>query len=209
MMSRLIDLKIVELLSARLCHELVSPIGAIANGVELLGEDDPEFVRDATALIAQSARKAAQRLQFYRFAYGSLATGSSGVADPRELVGGLFDGGKVSCEWRADALALPAEWLKLACNMVLLAAEALPRGGAITVAGGSSTAPRLEVLGAGEVINVSEEGRAALTLKVNIAGLTSRTVHGYFTARLAETLGAALSLAELTPDRLGLIAAVP
>jgi histidine phosphotransferase ChpT len=209
MMSRLIDLKVVELLSARLCHELVSPIGAIANGVELLGEDDPEFVRDATALIAQSARKAAQRLQFYRFAYGSLATGNSGVADPRELVGGLFDGGKVGCEWRADALALPAEWLKLACNMVLLAAEALPRGGTITVGSGSSTAPRLEVFGSAEVINVTEEGRAALTLKVNLADLTSRTVHGYFTARLAETLGAALSLVELAPDRLGLVAASP
>ena len=48
-MSRLIDLRVLELLAARLCHELISPIGAIANGVELLGEDDPEFVRDATA----------------------------------------------------------------------------------------------------------------------------------------------------------------
>lgn len=206
-MSRLIDLKIVELLSARLCHELVSPIGAIANGVELLGEDDPDFVRDATALIAQSARKAAQRLQFYRFAYGSLATGSSGVADPRELVAGLFDGGKVSCEWRDDALALPAEWVKLACNMVVLAAEALPRGGTITVAGGSPMTPRVDVFGSGEVINLNEEGRAALALKVTLADLTSRTVHGYFTARLAETLGAALSLVDQAPDRLGFIAA--
>src|SRR6266566_3169908 len=173
-MSRLIDLKVVELLSARLCHELVSPIGAIANGVELLGEDDPDFVRDATALIAQSARKAAQRLQFYRFAYGSLATGGSGGADPRELVIGLLDGGKVSCEWGADALALPAGWLKLASNMVLLAAETLPRGGAITVAGGNSPAPRLEVSASGEVINVTKEGRAALTLEVGVDELTSR-----------------------------------
>jgi hypothetical protein len=59
------------------------------------------------------------------------------------------------------------------------------------------------------VINVTDEGRAALTLKVNLPDLTSRTVHGYFTARLAETLGAALSLAEPAPDRLGLIAAAP
>jgi len=209
MTNRLIDLKIVELLSARLCHELVSPIGAIANGVELLGEDDPEFVRDAMALIAQSARKAAQRLQFYRFAYGSLATGGSVGADLRELVTGLFDGGKVTCEWSADALALPAGWLKLASNMVLLAAEALPRGGAITVAGGGSTAPRLEVSASGEAVNVTKEGRAALTLEVGVDELTSRTVHGYFTARLAEALGAALSLAELETNQVRLIAAAP
>jgi histidine phosphotransferase ChpT len=209
MANRLIDLKIVELLSARLCHELVSPIGAIANGVELLGEDDPEFVRDAMALIAQSARKAAQRLQFYRFAYGSLATGGSAGTDLRELVIGLFEGGKVTCEWSADALALPAGWLKLASNMVLLAAEALPRGGAITVAGGGSTAPRLEVSASGEVVNVTKEGRAALTLEVGVDELTSRTVHGYFTARLAEALGAALSLAELETNQVRLIAAAP
>src|SRR3954467_11382201 len=80
-MSRLIDLRVLELLAARLCHELISPIGAIANGVELLGEDDPEFVRDATALIGQSAKKAGQRLQFYRFAYGSSATGDTAGPD--------------------------------------------------------------------------------------------------------------------------------
>src|SRR5471032_1927521 len=121
-MSRLIDLKVLSLLSARLCHELISPIGAIANGVELLGEDDAEFVRDATALIAQSARKAGQRLQFYRFAYGSTATGGAAGPDPRELIDGLLEGGKVSCVWRAEAPSLPAEWQKLACNMAVLVA---------------------------------------------------------------------------------------
>src|SRR5439155_23049819 len=104
---------------------------------------------------------------------------------------------------------LPAGWLKLASNMVLLAAETLPRGGAITVAGGNSPAPRLEVSASGEVINVTKEGRAALTLEVGVDELTSRTVHGYFTARLAEALGAAFSLAEPATDRISLIAAAP
>jgi hypothetical protein len=57
------------------------------------------------------------------------------------------------------------------------------------------------------VINLNEEGRAALGLKANLVDLTSRTVHGYFTARLAETLGAALTLVDQAPDRLGFIAA--
>jgi histidine phosphotransferase ChpT len=205
-MSRLIDLRIMELLAARLCHELISPIGAIANGVELLGEDDPDFVRDATALIGQSAKKAGQRLQFYRFAYGSSATGEAVGADPRELVAGLLDGGKLRCAWQAEALALPAEWQKLACNMIVLAAEALPRGGTITVTAGSPVSRHLEVVGVGDAINLTSEARAALALASELGDLSSRTVQGYFTACLAQALGAALALSERSPGQFTLAA---
>lgn len=205
-MGRQVDLRILELLAARLCHELISPIGAIANGVELLGEDDPDFVRDATVLIAQSAKKAGQRLQFYRFAYGSSTTGQVGDQAPRDLADGLLEGGKLSCVWQAEALMLPAEWQKLACNMIALAAEALPRGGTITVAAGSLAARSVEIIGTGEAINVTDEARAALARAADIADLTSRTVHAYFTACLADSLGAAVAVAEPGPGRLGLTA---
>ena len=207
-MSRLVDLRVLELLAARLCHELISPIGAIANGVELLDEDDPEFVRDATTLIGQSAKKAGQRLQFYRFAYGSSATGEAAGPDPRELVGGLFEGGKLSCAWHAEAMALPAEWQRLACNMVVLVAETLPRGGTINVTAGRLAAPRLEIVGAGEAINVTSELRAAVARKTDLADLTSRSIHGYFTASLGEALGLTLTLAEPDPSRV-VVTAVP
>src|SRR5258708_27034993 len=101
-MSRLIDLRVLELLAARLCHELISPIGAIANGVELLGEDDPEFVRDATALIGHSAKKAGQRLQFYRLAYASSATSEAAGPDPPDPVRGLFAARQLSCPWSVE-----------------------------------------------------------------------------------------------------------
>ena len=62
------DLRILELLTARLCHELSGPIGAVGNGVELLGEDDPDFVREAVgACPRQRANSCGNRLQFYRF----------------------------------------------------------------------------------------------------------------------------------------------
>jgi len=205
-MGRLVDLRILELLAARLCHELISPIGAIANGVELLGEDDPDFVRDATALIEQSARKAGQRLQFYRFAYGSSATGQAAGANPHELVGGLLDGGKLSCAWQAEALALPAEWQKLACNMIVLAAEALPRGGTITVAAEPPATRRVEIIGIGEAVNLTGEVRAALARETELADLNSRTVQGYFTASLAEALGVVVALSEPGPGQLRLAA---
>jgi histidine phosphotransferase ChpT len=207
-MSRLVDLRVLELLAARLCHELISPIGAVANGVELLGEEDPEFVRDATALIGTSAKKAGQRLQFYRFAYGSSATGEAVGLDPCELVAGLFEGGKLSCSWRAEAMMLPVEWQKLACNMVVLVAETLPRGGTINVAVGPQAARCLEIVGAGEVINVTDELRAAVARKTNLADLTARSIQGYFTASLGESLGLTITLVEPDSNRL-IVTAVP
>src|SRR5690242_18339954 len=108
-MSMLVEMRVVELLNSRLCHELVSPVGAINNGVELLGEEDPDFVRDAIQLIGQSARKASQRLQFYRFAYGTNVSASAGASAPpsgRDLSLGLFEETKVRCDWQAGAATL-------------------------------------------------------------------------------------------------------
>src|SRR6202048_1028314 len=93
-----IDLRVLELLSARLCHELSGPIAAISNGVELLAEEDPgvgsslnpAFLHDAVALVSESARRARFRLQFYRFAYG-FSSGST-IAGPaaQEIVAGFL-----------------------------------------------------------------------------------------------------------------------
>jgi len=198
----MIEFRVLELLNARLCHELVSPIGAINNGVELLDDDDPDFVRDAIKLIGQSARKAGQRLQFYRFAYGTSASASgSSVGSGRELAIGLLEGGKVRCDWSAEAATLPPDWQRLACNMLVLAVEALPRGGTVQVRPLREGASGIEVTAEGEAINLSPEMRAALDPKGGVEQLTSRTVHAYFTAHLALQLGAGLTLAEAEPAR--------
>ena len=196
-MSGTIDFRVLELLNARLCHELVSPVGAINNGVELLGEDDPDFVRDAIQLIGQSARKAGQRLQFYRFAYGTSGN-TSGIVQGagRELAEGLFEGGKIRCEWSAEAATLPAEWQRLACNMLVLAAEVLPRGGTVAVRVLGAGTSGIEVAADGEAINIAAELRGALEPGISADQLTSRTVHAFFTRCLAGLLGASLMLAE-------------
>jgi len=187
-----IEFRVLELLASRLCHELISPVGAINNGIELLTDDDGGFVRDATALIGQSARRAAARLQFYRFAYGAGGAGG-GAPEAKALVAAMLDSGKVRCDWPAAFDALPPEWQKLACNLMLLAAEVLPRGGTVTLArdgtGVAATA-------AGETVNLTPEMKAMLAADADVAALTARTVHAYFTARFAECVGAKLTLAE-------------
>lgn len=203
-MSVDLDFRVLELLCGRLCHELISPVGAINNGVELLDEEDPEFIKEAMALIGQSARKAGQRLQFYRFAYGTAGGGSTRI-DGRELAAALLDGGKVSCAWSPETTNLPPSWQRLACNLLVLAAEALPRGGTVTVRpldGG------VEVVAEGDTVQVSDELRAALDTALPADALTARTVHAYYTARLAQHMGVRIALARNAPDR-GVLTAVP
>ena len=92
-------LRVVELLAARLCHDLISPVAAIANGAELLGEDDPDFVREAVALVGNSAREANARLQFFRFAYGFGGGGLAGPA-PHLLAAEYFAGSVIKMRLR-------------------------------------------------------------------------------------------------------------
>lgn len=200
-MGDAIEFRVLELINARLCHELVSPIGAINNGVELLDDDDPDFVRDAIQLIGQSARKAGQRLQFYRFAYGTTATSRGGAGSGRDLAAGLLEGGKVRCDWSAETSALPVEWQRLACNMLVLAVEALPRGGTVAVRPLAAAAAGVEVTAEGDTVNLVAELRAALDPATAVAELTTRSVHAYFTAHLARQLGAGVALAEEGPQR--------
>jgi len=201
-MSLLVDLRVLELLCARLCHELVSPIGAINNGVELLIEEGQDFAKDATKLIGESARKAGLSLMFYRFAYGSMPGALSDAgAKAREVALGLFEGGRVRCDWSDAVIALPSAWQKLACNTVVLAAEALTRGGTVLVRPAAGGANGIEVTAEGDAINLSAELQAVLADKASVDGLTARTVHGYFTAQLAVSLGARLILSLPLPNR--------
>jgi histidine phosphotransferase ChpT len=190
--TRPVDLRVVELLAARLCHDLIGPVSAIGNGAELLADEEPEFVRDAVALIGDSARKANSRLQFYRFAFGFGGGGIAGPA-PHQLAAEFFAGSGIECRYDAAVQAGPVERQKLACAMLAVAGEALPRGGRLVLTAGSQ-GPEIEATGGGP--GLSPEARAALALATPAAELTSRTVGGYFAGLLAERLGWRLTVAD-------------
>lgn len=181
-MTRPIDLRVVELLAAKLCHDLIGPVSAIANGVELLGEDDPDFVKDAVALVGDSARKANRRLQFYRFSYGFSGGGLTGPA-PHRLATEFFAETAIECDYGAPASALPLDQQKLACAMLAVAGEGLPRGGRLALGIGAAG---LEVDAIGTGAGPSSEARAALSLAVPVVELTTRTIGAYFAGLLAE-----------------------
>jgi histidine phosphotransferase ChpT len=199
--SSVVDTRVSALLCARLCHELIGPITAINNGTELLADEDLDFADDAVELIGVGARQAADRLQFYRFAYG-FSGGAIGT-QPRDLVARLFGGSRITCEYGESAAVLPLEWQRLACNLLLVAADALPRGGRLVLA-----TAILEIEAIGEAPSLSPETLAALTLVASIDGLTSRTVQAYFTGVLAASLGCRL-VGTAEPRRVRLAAVMP
>jgi histidine phosphotransferase ChpT len=205
--SNTVDIRLSELLAARLCHELSGPVAAINNGVELLAEEDADpgstaatsFMRDAVTLVSESARRASSRLQFYRFAYG-FGHGAGAGQPPHELAIGFFDRSRFVCDYAESIRGLPLEWQKLACNLLSVGAEALPRGGRLILADSP-----LNVVAVGEAAALSLEARAALTLATPITELTSRTVQAYFTGLLAKALDCRLTGRE-EPGRVRLTA---
>lgn len=202
-MTRSEELRLAELLAVRLCHELAGPVAAIGNGVELIVEEGPESAADAVALVADSARRAAGRLQFYRFAYGAGPSSTIVGGPPHTLAAGLFAGTRIALDYAPDARAQPIPWQKLACNLLLVGAEALGRGGRLALEAGPA-GPEVEA--AGDIAALSGEAVAALELSTPLGELTARTVHAYFTGFLARSLGWRIVLAEPAPGRLRLAA---
>lgn len=199
-----VQLRISELLAARLCHELAGPITALANGADLLSEPGSELDRETLALVEESARRASDRLQFYRFAYGF--SGSSWSGTPvSELAAGYFLGSRIVCNYAAVVSRLPFPQQKLGCNLLICGAEALNRGGCLTLdLAGSGL--RLEAAGQGAFL--TREQSEALSLATPIDELGPRTVHGFFTGLLARAQGWRIASEIPAPGRLHL-ATVP
>jgi histidine phosphotransferase ChpT len=191
------DLILAELLCARLAHDLSGPVGAVANGAELLDEEDTagDIVGEAVELLAVSAAAAVARLRFLR-----LALGPAGAAPrPGELRGLIHDYlGKGASGADAVAFGCPsaleaklgAAPAQLVANLVMLARDCLPRGGVI----------RLVAPGGGAVLAMTAEsphaaaGDAAKALvSARAEGLSPRGAQGYFAARLAARAGLAIA----------------
>ncbi|MFD0857905.1 histidine phosphotransferase family protein [Roseovarius aquimarinus] len=129
------NLDLSALIGSRICHDLISPVGAIANGLELLGlagvPDGPEM-----SLVADSAAHASARLRFFRIAFG-LSSEGQGLpsGELAEVLSGLYRG-KIACEWDI-AEPLPRRLAQASFLGILCAEQAIPHGGTLRVSGGA------------------------------------------------------------------------
>jgi histidine phosphotransferase ChpT len=128
---------LASLLCSRLCHDLMSPVGALNNGIELMAdEQDPEMREKCLELLADSARASANKLKFFRIAFGA-AGGFGEDIDTHEaeatLEGVFGPERRIELGWVVSDGKLPKGAVKLLLNLALLAGDALVRGGRLDV----------------------------------------------------------------------------
>lgn len=199
-MSELVDIRVVGLLCSRLCHELVNPLGAVNNGIELLVDVGDDMRDDALRLIGTSAERATRRVQFYRMAYGTAGMSAlEDLAAVRTLADGLLAEGRVGLEWPDAARNPPLRegWGRMLLNMAVAAADTMPRGGTLTVSVATEgSGAVLGVVAQGDRARIEDDARPVYAGKVEPGSLTARTVHAYFTRQLARDLGGTLEVSE-------------
>ena len=125
-------LDLAALLCSRLCHDLISPVGAIINGLEVMEEDkDEETKTFALDLIKKSATQASAKLQFCRLAFGA-AGAQIELGDAEKAARGLLEDGKTTLAWNLPRALVAKNRAKLLLNMLLVASGTIPRGGTLT-----------------------------------------------------------------------------
>jgi histidine phosphotransferase ChpT len=191
-------LDLAALLCSRVCHDLISPVGAIVNGLEVLAEDkDQETQEFALELIKKSSRTASAKLQFCRIAFG--AAGSAGAqidsGDAETISRGFLEDDKTKLTWNLPRAILPKNRIKLLLNMLVIAGQAIPRGGTITVDGigsGETTGFSIRVTGT--------NAKVAPTVAPLVAGdggpdgVDAHRIQPFYTGLLARSCGLTVNI---------------
>lgn len=197
------DLELAALISSKICHDVIGPVGAIYNGLEILDDDDDvESKAYALDVIRNVTEQASARLQFARFAFG--AAGSAGamidLTTAEQISRGFIGQGKHKLSWKGAPGHMPKDKVKLLLNLVAMAITALPRGGDIEV----------------EISDVGPAGRFDLRCRGTSArppqhlaeflegketpAIDAMTIQAYYTCRLAGTAGMKLQIIRAGTD---------
>lgn len=188
------------LLCSRVCHDVISPVGAIVNGLEVLEDENAADMRDvALDLIAKSARQASARLQFTRLAFG--AAGSAGArldtGDAEQVVRGVIEDQRTALEWTLPRVLLPKNRVKLLLNLVLLAGTTVPRGGVIRVTGaGEGDDLTFALVSTGQSARIPQGIEALANGTLPEGGLDAHSVQPFYAGLLASDCGLSIGFTQ-------------
>lgn len=202
------DATVLELLASRICHDLISPVGAVHNGVEFLEEIGAgEGSADAIGLIAHSAHQASAKLQVFRLAYG--AGGRDPNITPEDIYKAFanltVNDGKITQDWDSRASLFgederPVGFCKILMGALLLAQETLIKGGTIAVTPAAPGTVHVTASGDGAVLRAQVREALALTLPAD--SLDPRLVHPYVLSVIAQQYNFTLSIADEQPGKI-------
>ena len=186
-------LDLAALLCSRVCHDLISPVGAIVNGLEVLEEEKDESTKEfALDLIKRSAATASAKLQFCRIAFG--AAGSAGaqidLGDAEKVARGFLEDDKTKIAWNLPRALVAKNLVKLLLNMLIIAGQAIPRGGKITVDPvGSGDSIGFKVSAAGTNAKIPPAVPPLLTGELSGETVDAHRIQPFYAGLLAKACG--------------------
>ena len=194
-------LDLAALLCSRVCHDLISPVGAIMNGLEVMEDDnDQETKTFALELIKKSIKTASARLQFCRIAFG--AAGSAGaqidLGDAESVARGFLEDDKTKLAWNVPRVLLAKNRVKLLLNMLVIAGQTIPRGGALTVeavGSGDTMGFKVTAAGASTVAKISPAVPDLLAGGSHGGSVDAHAIQPYYTGLLARQCGLSVAIA--------------
>jgi histidine phosphotransferase ChpT len=191
-------LDLAALLCSRVCHDLISPTGAIVNGLEVLEEkdSDEETKTFALELIKKSAKTASARLQFCRLAFGAAGSSAAQIdlGDAEGMTRGFLDE-KTKLEWRLPRALMPKNRVKLLLNMMIISGQTIPRGGTLTVDPiGEGEAMGFRITAAGLNARIPHALAALLEGRSESGTVDAHAIQPFYTGLLARACGTAVTL---------------
>jgi histidine phosphotransferase ChpT len=197
--------KLTALVASRICHDMVEPMSAIIQGLEMIKGGDGKTDPDAISLLDHGVGKAWAKLEFFRFAMaGAVAEGDSELEEGRAVALKLYSVLKPELVWSAPGVAMPRPAVRVIVNLLLIANECLPRGGKVEITAAKQG-------DGGEVVVIATGPRAKLKDATSAAlrgegdELTGHTIQPTLTGLLARQGGVELTARE-SEDRVELIA---
>lgn len=187
------ELDLGALLVSRVCHDLISPVAAISNGLEILADEKDAVMRaHAMRLIEHSVGQAKARLLFARLAFGAMGSAGTEIElhEAGEVAGEFFKTGKAKLDWQVPSIAVDKEIVRVLLNVAAMGADCIPRGGVLTVTAEQAKGVfSAAVVAQGVKANLAPDIKEGLALTIPREDLTGRTIAPFVTAMLAKNIG--------------------
>ncbi|MGB3455537.1 MAG: histidine phosphotransferase family protein [Litorimonas sp.] len=180
---------LAALLCARICHDLVSPVGALGTAIEILDDDgNADMHDDALELIKSSSRRASAKLKFLRLAFGAggSAPGVLGADEIRELVSDMFADAKADIVFDFHGDGVEKSRARILLNLAMLGVQAVPRGGEVRIA---TTPDAVSIVSTGPRARLDETVERALRGRAPEHGFDGRSIQPFYASMMAREAG--------------------
>jgi histidine phosphotransferase ChpT len=187
--------ELAALLASRLCHDIISPVGAVQSGLELLDEMPGDA--ESMALVRSSTKSAVAKLQFARIAYGSSGSSTAQIdtGDAKSVAEGFMSFERADFSWTGERAYVPKNIAKLVLNLVVIANASVPRGKEVKVEV-ESLEPRVRIVltATGTPLRVPAKFRQLLAEEPQEEPIDAHGVQPYYTLLLANEAGLTVTL---------------